>query len=188
MNRARSRTSCRRCATTRTGSSRSACWRPTSALRISLRATNTPACTASTKARRRKSSSQPADLPRRVRPGAGGRRRSAAKDYAGAARARSSSGRIFSSCRPSCCARSSRRCTARTTSATSAWPTSTTRISPRRSAVTPTCWCIARSRPCSPGEALRPANWDDIGLHCSATERRADEATRDVETGSSASS
>ena len=32
------------------------------------------------------------------------------------------------------------------------------------------------------GGKYRPAgNWDDIGLHCSATERRADEATRDVE-------
>jgi len=26
-----------------------------------------------------------------------------------------------------------------------------------------------------------PGNWEEIGLHCSATERRADEATRDVE-------
>jgi ribonuclease R len=32
------------------------------------------------------------------------------------------------------------------------------------------------------GEQYVPAGaWDDIGLHCSATERRADEATRDVE-------
>jgi ribonuclease R len=32
------------------------------------------------------------------------------------------------------------------------------------------------------GAKYTPAgNWDDIGLHCSATERRADEATRDVE-------
>ncbi len=32
------------------------------------------------------------------------------------------------------------------------------------------------------GEKYQPAmSWDDIGLHCSATERRADEATRDVE-------
>jgi ribonuclease R len=32
------------------------------------------------------------------------------------------------------------------------------------------------------GERYHPeGNWDDIGLHCSATERRADEATRDVE-------
>ncbi len=32
------------------------------------------------------------------------------------------------------------------------------------------------------GTSYTPAgNWDDIGLHCSATERRADEATRDVE-------
>ena len=32
------------------------------------------------------------------------------------------------------------------------------------------------------GAKYAPAgNWDDIGLHCSATERRADEATRDVE-------
>jgi ribonuclease R len=32
------------------------------------------------------------------------------------------------------------------------------------------------------GDKYTPAgNWDDIGLHCSATERRADEATRDVE-------
>ncbi len=32
------------------------------------------------------------------------------------------------------------------------------------------------------GETYHPEGaWDDIGLHCSATERRADEATRDVE-------
>ena len=32
------------------------------------------------------------------------------------------------------------------------------------------------------GAKYAPAgNWDDIGLHCTATERRADEATRDVE-------
>ncbi len=32
------------------------------------------------------------------------------------------------------------------------------------------------------GEKYTPTmSWDDIGLHCSATERRADEATRDVE-------
>ncbi len=30
------------------------------------------------------------------------------------------------------------------------------------------------------GETYRPGNWEEIGLHCSATERRADEATRDV--------
>ncbi len=30
------------------------------------------------------------------------------------------------------------------------------------------------------GEEYRPGNWEDIGLHCSMTERRADEATRDV--------
>ncbi|MBK5915822.1 ribonuclease R [Rhodocyclus purpureus] len=30
------------------------------------------------------------------------------------------------------------------------------------------------------GEKLPAAGWDEIGLHCSATERRADEATRDV--------
>ncbi|MRD73816.1 ribonuclease R [Rhodocyclus tenuis] len=30
------------------------------------------------------------------------------------------------------------------------------------------------------GERLPVADWDDIGLHCSMTERRADEATRDV--------
>lgn len=29
-------------------------------------------------------------------------------------------------------------------------------------------------------ETYRPGNWEDIGLHCSMTERRADEATRDV--------
>jgi ribonuclease R len=27
----------------------------------------------------------------------------------------------------------------------------------------------------------RPGKWDEIGIHCSQTERRADEATRDVE-------
>jgi ribonuclease R len=31
------------------------------------------------------------------------------------------------------------------------------------------------------GSKYAPGNWDEIGLHCSATERRADEATRDVE-------
>jgi ribonuclease R len=31
------------------------------------------------------------------------------------------------------------------------------------------------------GETYNPGNWEDIGLHCSQTERRADEATRDVE-------
>ncbi|MEW5889630.1 MAG: ribonuclease R [Pseudomonadota bacterium] len=30
-------------------------------------------------------------------------------------------------------------------------------------------------------EPYRPGNWDEIGIHCSQTERRADEATRDVE-------
>ncbi len=30
-------------------------------------------------------------------------------------------------------------------------------------------------------EQYKPGNWDEIGLHCSATERRADEATRDVD-------
>ena len=31
------------------------------------------------------------------------------------------------------------------------------------------------------GKKYEPGNWEEIGLHCSATERRADEATRDVE-------
>lgn len=31
------------------------------------------------------------------------------------------------------------------------------------------------------GEPYHPGNWDEIGIHCSQTERRADEATRDVE-------
>lgn len=31
------------------------------------------------------------------------------------------------------------------------------------------------------GQKYQPGSWEDIGLHCSATERRADEATRDVE-------
>ena len=30
------------------------------------------------------------------------------------------------------------------------------------------------------GEEYRPGDWEQIGLHCSMTERRADEATRDV--------
>ena len=30
------------------------------------------------------------------------------------------------------------------------------------------------------GKRYSPGNWDDIGMHCSMTERRADEATRDV--------
>ena len=31
------------------------------------------------------------------------------------------------------------------------------------------------------GEPYKPGNWDELGMHCSATERRADDATRDVE-------
>lgn len=31
------------------------------------------------------------------------------------------------------------------------------------------------------GDKYRPGNWSEIGIHCSQTERRADEATRDVE-------
>ncbi|MRR50130.1 MAG: ribonuclease R [Rhodocyclaceae bacterium] len=31
------------------------------------------------------------------------------------------------------------------------------------------------------GETYQPGDWEEMGLHCSATERRADEATRDVE-------
>jgi ribonuclease R len=58
--------------------------------------------------------------------------------------------------------------------------TNTTRISPRRSVAIPICSCIVRSRRCSPGTHYAPGKWDDIGLHCSMTERRADEATRDV--------
>jgi exoribonuclease II len=30
------------------------------------------------------------------------------------------------------------------------------------------------------GEQYRPGDWEQIGLHCSMTERRADDATRDV--------
>lgn len=33
---------------------------------------------------------------------------------------------------------------------------------------------------CLKGETYDPGNWEDIGLHCSMTERRADDATRDV--------
>jgi ribonuclease R len=43
----------------------------------------------------------------------------------------------------------------------------------------PDLWSIARSRRRSP-EAYAPGKWSDIGLHCSMTERRADESTRDV--------
>jgi ribonuclease R len=32
-----------------------------------------------------------------------------------------------------------------------------------------------------PERSTAPAKWDEIGIHCSQTERRADEATRDVE-------
>jgi ribonuclease R len=32
------------------------------------------------------------------------------------------------------------------------------------------------------GEKYSPGKWDELGVHCSMTERRADEATRDVET------
>jgi ribonuclease R len=30
------------------------------------------------------------------------------------------------------------------------------------------------------GEVYSPGNWENMGLHCSMTERRADDATRDV--------
>lgn len=33
---------------------------------------------------------------------------------------------------------------------------------------------------CLEGGQYSPGNWEEIGMHCSATERRADEATRDV--------
>src|SRR6266568_3089948 len=58
--------------------------------------------------------------------------------------------------RPSCCARCSRPSTARKTSATSGSPTSTIRISPRRSGAIPTCSSIARSRRCSRAGATTP--------------------------------
>jgi ribonuclease R len=45
------------------------------------------------------------------------------------------------------------------------------RTSRHRSAATPTSSSTARSRP----------SWAELGEHCSFTERRADEATRDVE-------
>ena len=35
-------------------------------------------------------------------------------------------------------------------------------------------------RACLDNETYAPGNWEQIGAHCSATERRADEATRDV--------
>ena len=35
-------------------------------------------------------------------------------------------------------------------------------------------------RACLDGETYAPGNWENIGAHCSQTERRADEATRDV--------
>ena len=70
----------------------------------------------------------------------------------------------------------------RRTSATSAWVTRPTRISPRRSAATRTCWCIAPSRPCCTASNTSPRrNGSELGAHCSMTERRADDATRDVE-------
>ena len=74
-------------------------------------------------------------------------------------------------------------CTGRTTSATSASPTRPTRTSPRRSAAIRTCSCTARSRRCSRGSEYKPAgaSWAELGVHCSVTERRADDATRDVE-------
>ena len=38
-----------------------------------------------------------------------------------------------------------------------------------------------RSRRCSQGERYAPGSWVDLGRHCSETERRADDATREVE-------
>ncbi|NTV94206.1 MAG: ribonuclease R [Thiobacillus sp.] len=35
-------------------------------------------------------------------------------------------------------------------------------------------------RACLAGETYKPGNWETIGAHCSMTERRADDATRDV--------
>ena len=60
-------------------------------------------------------------------------------------------------------------------------PTSITRTSRRPSAATRICWCIARSGSAGGRKYTPDRAWDDIGLQCSTTERRADEATRDVE-------
>ena len=67
-------------------------------------------------------------------------------------------------------------------SATLVWLTSITRTLPRRFAVTLDLLVHRAIKAVLAKEKYTPTmSWDDIGLHCSATERRADEATRDVE-------
>ena len=55
------------------------------------------------------------------------------------------------------------------------------RTSLRRSAAIRTCWCIAASRRILAGKRYDAGDWNAVGVHCSETERRADDATRDVE-------
>jgi ribonuclease R len=65
---------------------------------------------------------------------------------------------------------------------TSASRTTHTRTSLRRFAAIPIFSFTARSRQCSAGKPYTPSgqSWDALGVHCSMTERRADDASRDV--------
>ena len=114
--------------------------------------------------------------PRRRREAAARRLREAAREDRGPARpgAAADGAAALASHRPS---------TTRTTSGTSASPSTPTRTSPRRSGATRTSPCTARSRPASPASSYVPkgTGWEALGAHCSMTERRADDATRDVE-------
>ena len=60
------------------------------------------------------------------------------------------------------------------------WPTTTTRTSRRRSAVTRICWCTVVSKPCWQAKSTRTKTGEQLGDMCSANERRADIASREV--------
>ena len=67
------------------------------------------------------------------------------------------------------------------TSDISVWDMRPMRISPRPFAVIRIYWCIVPSRLCSKVRNTSHEKWAELGMHCSMTERRADDATRDVE-------
>ena len=66
-------------------------------------------------------------------------------------------------------------------SAISVWPMSLMRTLPRRSGAIRICLIHRSIKAVLAGSAYQPGNWSEIGVHCSETERRADDATRDVE-------
>ena len=148
-----------------------------------LESTSFRGCIACT--RRRRKSTRTCAVPARVRAAHAAAAQGEAGDYA-ALMAQDPRPRPTRECSSRCCcARNRRRCTARTTSATSVWRSRPMRTSRARFAAIPTCSCIARSTRCSGG---KPADYTysasamaALAMHCSQNERRADEASRDVD-------